>query len=86
MFEVFSTPSTDRFLEDYKAGATYQCGSFSISEDEIIAFAKQYDPQSMHSIPTPRPKDPSARSSPVAGTLWHALCGSWSKTSCRMTT
>ena len=48
MFEEFSTPPTDRFFEDYTAGATYLCGSFSITEDEIIAFANLYDPQVMH--------------------------------------
>jgi hypothetical protein len=36
MFEVFH-PSDRSLFEDYKAGATYLCGSFSISEDEIIA-------------------------------------------------
>jgi acyl dehydratase len=48
MFEVFSTPTTDRFLEDYTVGATYCCGTFAITEDEIIQFAMQYDPQMMH--------------------------------------
>ena len=33
MFEAFSTPTTDRFLEDYTVGATYICGSFTITED-----------------------------------------------------
>ncbi len=48
MFEVFSVPPTDRFFEDYSVGATYVCGSFTLSEAEIIAFAGQYDPQMMH--------------------------------------
>jgi acyl dehydratase len=48
MFEVFSTPPTDRYFEDYKVGATYVCGSFSVTEEEIIAFASRYDPQMMH--------------------------------------
>jgi acyl dehydratase len=48
MFEVFSTAPDDRFFEDYRVGATYVCGSFTITEDEIIAFARQYDPQAMH--------------------------------------
>jgi acyl dehydratase len=48
MFEVFSTPPTDRFLEDYTVGATYVCGSFTVTEDEIIQFATLYDPQTMH--------------------------------------
>jgi acyl dehydratase len=48
MFDVFSTPTTDRFLDDYTVGATYLCGSFTITQDEIVAFASQYDPQPMH--------------------------------------
>ncbi len=48
MFEVFSTPPTDRFFEDYTVGATYVCGSFTVTEQEIIAFATLYDPQMMH--------------------------------------
>ncbi|MEA2744172.1 MAG: hypothetical protein QOG73_496 [Acetobacteraceae bacterium] len=48
MFEVFPTPPTDRFFEDYTQGATYICGSFTLTEDEIVAFARQYDPQMMH--------------------------------------
>jgi acyl dehydratase len=48
MFEVFSTPPSDRFFEDYTEGATYVCGSFTVTEDEIIQFASLYDPQMMH--------------------------------------
>jgi acyl dehydratase len=48
MFEVFSTPPSDRFFEDYVEGATYVCGSFTLTEDEIIDFARLYDPQTMH--------------------------------------
>jgi len=44
----FSTPPDDRFLEDYVVGATYDCGSVTVSEDDIIAFARHYDPQTMH--------------------------------------
>ncbi|HEY4045090.1 MAG TPA: MaoC family dehydratase [Rhodopila sp.] len=48
MFKDFSIPTTDRFFEDYTVGATYLCGSFTVTEDEIIAFATHYDPQPMH--------------------------------------
>jgi len=48
MIEVFSTPPTDRFFEDYRVDATYVCGSFTVTEDDIIAFATLYDPQAMH--------------------------------------
>jgi acyl dehydratase len=48
MFQAFSSPPTDRFFEDYTVGATYLCGSFSVTEEEIICFASEYDPQAMH--------------------------------------
>ena len=48
MFKDFSTPTTDRFLEDYTVGATYVCGSFTVTEQEIVDFAGHYDPQAMH--------------------------------------
>jgi len=48
MFQVFSTPPTDRFFEDYVVGGTYVCGSFSMTEEAIIDFASRYDPQMMH--------------------------------------
>jgi len=48
MFEVFTTPASDRFFEDYTVGGTYVLGTFSVTEDEIIAFARHYDPQMMH--------------------------------------
>jgi len=42
---------TTRYFEDYQPGLTVDCGSFSISEAEIIAFAKDYDPQPFHIDP-----------------------------------
>lgn len=48
MSHSFSTPATDRFFEDYTIGATYACGTVTVTEDEIIAFASLYDPQAMH--------------------------------------
>ena len=45
-----SLPSdpTQRFFEDYPVGAVFELGSFSVTEQEIIDFARQYDPQDMH--------------------------------------
>lgn len=48
MIEVFPTAPTDRCFEDYTVGATYICGSFILTEDEMIRFASRYDPQMMH--------------------------------------
>src|SRR5471030_1169106 len=70
MFEVFHTPPTDRFFEDYTAGATYLCGSFSVTADEIIAFASQYDPQMMHVNPDLAAKGPFGE---VIASGWHTV-------------
>lgn len=51
MIAVFPTPPADRRFEDYVVGATYDCGSVSLTEAEVIAFAKLYDPQAMHVDP-----------------------------------
>ncbi len=48
MTAAFPTPPDNRFFEDYEVGATYDLGSFTVTEDEIIAFASLYDPQAMH--------------------------------------
>lgn len=48
MLQTFTTPASDRFFEDYVVNGTYDCGSFTLTEDEIIQFASQYDPQTMH--------------------------------------
>ncbi len=45
---TFKTPTTDRYFEDYELGATYTLGEFSLSEEDIKAFARQFDPQPFH--------------------------------------
>ena len=44
-------PVSDRWFEDYVPGAVYEFGHASLSETEIVAFARQYDPQSIHTDP-----------------------------------
>ena len=39
------------YFEDYVPGRTVDCGTFSVSEAEIIAFAREYDPQPFHTDP-----------------------------------
>jgi acyl dehydratase len=70
MFEVFSTPPGDRFFEDYTVGATYRCGSFTITKDEIIAFATRYDPQTMHVDPRLAAQGPFGE---VIASGWHTV-------------
>ncbi len=57
-----------RYFEDFAAGQTFEAGSVTVGEDEIIAFARQYDPQAFH-------VDPNAARASVYGGLiasgWH---------------
>ena len=39
------------YLEDLKVGQRFRTGSHPLTEDEIIAFARQYDPQPFHIDP-----------------------------------
>lgn len=45
---TFKTPPHDRYFEDYEVGATYLCGEFSLTEDDIVSFARRFDPQPFH--------------------------------------
>lgn len=39
------------YFEDFVVGAVYEFGGVTITETEIIAFARQFDPQPMHTDP-----------------------------------
>ena len=43
--------SETRYLEDFHVGERWQSQVFSLSADEIIAFARANDPQAMHTDP-----------------------------------
>jgi acyl dehydratase len=47
----FSTPIGARHFEDYVPGSTYWYGSITVTEEEILGFARQFDPQSFHADP-----------------------------------
>ena len=44
----FSVPADQRYFEDYPPGAVYEFGATTVSEDELVSFARSYDPQSFH--------------------------------------
>ena len=48
---TFPSPITDRWFEDYIPGEVHEFGSITVEEDEVIAFAKRYDPQDFHTDP-----------------------------------
>ncbi|MBI5252744.1 MAG: MaoC family dehydratase [Desulfomonile tiedjei] len=47
----FTSPVEDRYFEDYVTGAVHECGSIAVDEEEIITFARRFDPQPFHTIP-----------------------------------
>ena len=51
-----------RYFEDFAVGDEYELGSRSLTQDQIIAFAREYDPQPFH-------VDPEAARSGPFGTL-----------------
>ena len=48
---VFGVPSEERYFEDYIPGSVYTFGSLTVTQEEMIAFAKRYDPQVFHTDP-----------------------------------
>jgi acyl dehydratase len=63
-------PSKPRYFEDFVVGTVYEFGSITVTEAEIIAFARQFDPQVMHT-------DPVAAAKGATGGLiasgWHTI-------------
>lgn len=65
---TFSRPISDRYFEDYVEGDVHRFGTIEVEADEIIAFAKRFDPQTMHTDPK------AAKSGPFGGLIasgWH---------------
>ena len=57
-----------RYFEDFKAGDTFGGSSVEVSQEQIIAYARQFDPQPFHT-------DPAAAKKTLFGELvasgWH---------------
>lgn len=47
----FTRPLNDRYFEDYVEGSVTRFGGVEMTQSEIIAFAKKYDPQVFHVDP-----------------------------------
>lgn len=50
------------YFEDFTVGTVFELGSRTLSQEQIIAFAREYDPQSFHT-------DPEAAKSSIYGSL-----------------
>jgi acyl dehydratase len=44
----FAAPIDDRYFEDYVAGEAYEYGYVTVTEAEILDFARSFDPQPIH--------------------------------------
>ena len=64
----FATAAQERCLEDYQEGDVHEFGPVTITEEEIVRFGRQFDPQLFHT-------DPQAARRTVYGGLiasgWH---------------
>lgn len=58
MAQDLPTPVADRFFEDYPLGSVVEYGPVSVSEADIIAFARQFDPQAIHTDPEAASRGP----------------------------
>jgi acyl dehydratase len=61
-------PNTQRYFEDYRPGTVFDCGEVAVGEEEILDFARRFDPQPMHVDPR------AAASGPFGGLIasgWH---------------
>lgn len=61
---------TTLFYSDITAGDTFDLGSYTVSQGEIISFATEYDPQPFHIDPD------AAKESPFNGIIasgWHTI-------------
>jgi acyl dehydratase len=45
------TDPRDRYFEDFDVGRTYEFGSYTVTEEEILTFGRAYDPQPFHTDP-----------------------------------
>lgn len=66
----FPVPASERFFEDYEPGTAYEFGSVTITEPEIIDFARRYDPQAMHIDPEAAAK---GRFGGIIASGWHTV-------------
>ena len=44
-------PVNQRFFEDYEEGQVLQLGPIKVEQEEVIEFARRYDPQFFHTDP-----------------------------------
>ena len=64
----FLRPISDRYFEVYSEGVVHCFGTIAVEADEVVAFAKRFDPQTLHTDPE------AAKKGPFGGLIasgWH---------------
>jgi acyl dehydratase len=64
----FNVPIQNRYFEDYVPGSVYAYGSITMTEQDILRFAGEFDPQNIHTDPE------AAEGGPFKGLIasgWH---------------
>ncbi len=64
----FAAPPDNRYFEDYTPGDVYEFGTITVTEPEIIEFARQFDPQYFHVHPE---KAVESRFGGIIASGWH---------------
>lgn len=67
---AFPVPATQRYFEDYEPGHVYEFGSVVMTEPEILAFARQFDPQVFHIDPV---QAAQGRFGGLIASGWHTI-------------
>jgi acyl dehydratase len=60
-----------RYFEDFAVGQVYELGTYRVTRDEIVSFARRFDPQPFHL------SEEAARDSIFGGLVasgWHTVC------------
>lgn len=79
-FEVF--PMKGAYLEDLEVGKAQECARFTLSEQEIIDFAKKFDPQPAHIDPEFAKNTPSGRVTASAAHTFSIAIGLFARSAC----
>jgi len=45
---TFFAPQDGRWFEDYEPGSVHEFGSIGVTEEEVLAFGRRFDPQTFH--------------------------------------
>ena len=67
----FAAPPDNRYFEDYTPGQVYEFRAITVSEAEIIEFARKFDPQYFHLDPE---KAKASRFGGIIASGWHTIC------------